>query len=328
MMMGIGTPSNHRHPDRIGLSLQVPRINARVGKPLHKKLAPAELVLCWGVSGLSSEGISMTSTGILTEDAITIVADEGRRFNWGATIVGAIGATATMAFLLALGAGVGLSFLSVPSTARSATVFLSLGAIYFFAVQAFGFAVGGYLAGRLIGPAAESTKEEEFRAAVHGFTVWALSVVASLLIAGASSTIAGAGLAAGAASGPASDNSDYFTDLLFRPAPATPQVAADKAEAGRILAMARSSDDSDTARLVQLISKDTGLSQDTARARVQVVEASQRLMADNARKAAAIISLWSAFALLFGAVVAVAAAISARWMDDRISFSMAPRLKR
>jgi hypothetical protein len=29
--------------------------------------------------------------------------------------------------------------------------------------------------------------------------------------------------------------------------------------------------------------------------------------------------------LLFGAIVAVASAISARWMDDRITFSLAPR---
>ena len=42
-------------------------------------------------------------------------------------------------------------------------------------------------------------------------------------------------------------------------------------------------------------------------------------------EAASIVSLWTAFALLFGAVVAVAAAISSRWMDDKISFSLAPR---
>jgi hypothetical protein len=35
--------------------------------------------------------------------------------------------------------------------------------------------------------------------------------------------------------------------------------------------------------------------------------------------------LWIALALLFGAVVAVAAAISARWEDDKINFSMARR---
>ena len=270
----------------------------------------------------------MTSTAVLTKDATTVVAEETSRFNWGVTIVGAVGATATMVFLMALGAGVGLSFLSLPPTAKSATVFLTLGAVYFFAVQAFGFGVGGYLAGRLIGPAAENTKEEEFRAAAHGFAVWSLAVVASLLISGASSTIASAGLAAGATNRPAAaDDAGYFTDLLFRPAAPTPQVLADKAEAGRILAVP-SGDGSDSRPLDPTGSKDTGLSQDAARDRVNTVQARQRMIADNARKAAAIISLWSAFALLFGAVVAVAAAISARWMDDRISFSMAPRLKR
>jgi hypothetical protein len=39
--------------------------------------------------------------------------------------------------------------------------------------------------------------------------------------------------------------------------------------------------------------------------------------AETARKAAAAISLWTALALLFGAVVAVFAAVSARWEDDR-----------
>jgi hypothetical protein len=40
---------------------------------------------------------------------------------------------------------------------------------------------------------------------------------------------------------------------------------------------------------------------------------------------ASIVTLWTAFALLFGAIVAVATAISARWMDDKVSFSFAPR---
>ena len=43
------------------------------------------------------------------------------------------------------------------------------------------------------------------------------------------------------------------------------------------------------------------------------------------RKAAGYASLWTAFALLFGAVLAVAAAISARWEDDKIHFSWARR---
>ncbi len=39
--------------------------------------------------------------------------------------------------------------------------------------------------------------------------------------------------------------------------------------------------------------------------------------AETARKTAAYASLWTAFALLFGAIIAVAASISARWEDDK-----------
>ena len=41
----------------------------------------------------------MTSTAILTEDATTIVAEEGSRFSWGVAIAGAIAATATTFFV-------------------------------------------------------------------------------------------------------------------------------------------------------------------------------------------------------------------------------------
>jgi hypothetical protein len=47
--------------------------------------------------------------------------------------------------------------------------------------------------------------------------------------------------------------------------------------------------------------------------------------ADAARKAASAATIWTGLALLFGAVLAIASAIAARWMDDRISYSMARR---
>lgn len=48
-------------------------------------------------------------------------------------------------------------------------------------------------------------------------------------------------------------------------------------------------------------------------------------VAKSARKVASFISIWTALALLFGAVVSVAAAISARWEDDRITFGWTRR---
>jgi hypothetical protein len=272
-----------------------------------------------------SGGFVMTSTAILTEDATTIVAEEGSRFSWGVAIAGAIAATATTFFLLTLGSGVGLALAS-PAHAKSAGTFLTLGAIYFFASQAFGFAVGGYLVGRLIGPEAENSAEEEFRAAAHGFVMWALAVVAGLLLLGFASTVTGSAAVSAMSTRSESNLSSYWVDTMFRPVPNTAQVTADKAEAGRILAAdGVMTNDADTARLARLVSEDAGISMSSAMQRVADSEVQMRKAADDARKAAAMVALWTAFALLFGAIVAVASAISARWMDDRISFSLAPR---
>lgn len=269
----------------------------------------------------------MTSTAVLTEDATTIVADDRSRFSWGIAIAGAVAATATSFFLITLGAGVGLALTNPAGTAGTST-FLTLGAIWFFASQAFGFAVGGYLVGRLIGPEAENSQEEEFRAAAHGFSMWAIAVVASLLLAAASSTLAASAIAGGTASrGDAAAGQSYWVDDMFRPAPYSAPLAADKAEAARILAMNGTAplSASDEARIAHLIAQDAGISMQAGLNRVLATQADMRTAADKARKAASILALWTAFALLFGAIVSVAAAISARWMDDRITFSLAPR---
>ena len=267
----------------------------------------------------------MNTTTVLNEDTAVVVAVE-RHFNWGAAIAGAIAATATGFFLLTLGSGVGLAI----ATPGHGATFLTLGAIYFFAAQAFGFTVGGYLVGRLIGPEEEeSSKEEEFRAAAHGFVMWALAIVASLVLVGLSSVVTGATLYAGAANHATSTPAGYWEDALFRSASNSPLVLADKAEAGRILAMdiprADGTNDADTTAIARLVAADDNISMSAAMAKVTDIELRMQQDADAARKAASIVALWTAFALLFGAIVSVAAAISARWMDDRITFSLAPR---
>ena len=60
--------------------------------------------------------------------------------------------------------GFGLTLMS----RNPSTTFVTLGAIYVLAAQAFGFAAGGHVTGRLIGPAIETKKEEEMRAGAHG----------------------------------------------------------------------------------------------------------------------------------------------------------------
>jgi hypothetical protein len=230
-----------------------------------------------------------------------------------------------------LGSGFGL--LLVSPRLHDVPVFLTAGAIYFFVAQAFGFAVGGHLAGRLLGPILESHAQEEFRAAAHGFAAWAVTVIATLLlIAFAGMAVASnAGMSAsalyGASQTKASDvtPTGYLVDVLFRPG--APGSDAARAEAGRILdsGLARGEDvaPADRERLATLVSRQAGLSHDAAMARIHNVEADvqakTRRAADIARKTASFASLWIAFSLLFGAVVATAAAVMARNEDDRRS---------
>ena len=79
------------------------------------------------------------------------------------------------------------------------------------------------------------------------------------------------------------------------------------------------------AELTRLAALDGGLSYAEATDRVNLVEGRMHAELDTARKAAGYGALWIAFALLFGAVVAVAAAISAGWEDDKLSFGFARR---
>ena len=351
----------------------------------------------------------MPMTTVVEDSGATIVseAEEPRRFSWSAAFAGAFVAAGVSFLLLTLGSGVGLSLVSVRhATQGGTTTFLTLGAIYFLAAQAFGFAVGGHIVGRLIGPAIETRREEDFRAGAHGLVSWAIAVVATATVVALSVLVAGSQTANGAMNGalastvPASTRggdatqplaTSYWVDKLFRPAtvqaaalswrqyaqndtgaatdmppstdsstitpsdtqtpppvpaaernpvflgggpttaPVTPvtstplpaatrPLGADKAEAGRILSVGMANGErlsgDDRLQLATLVANDTGLSLAAAERRVDDV--AQRIHDDEvAASAAATVSLWTAFALLFGAVVAVVAAISARWEDDK-----------
>ncbi|MEJ0043532.1 MAG: hypothetical protein WDM81_15515 [Rhizomicrobium sp.] len=348
----------------------------------------------------------------IVDEGTTIVGEAPRRFSWSAAFAGAFVAAGVTFLLVTLGSGVGLSLVTARhATAGGTTTFLTLGAVYFLAAQAFGFAAGGHIVGRLIGPAIETSREEDFRAGAHGLVAWSIAVVATAAVVALSALVAGTATTASAVNGalatvtanatrsdaaqPAATS--YWVDRLFRPAtvqsaslsgrqyaqadtgtttdmPATGEAAtlspsdtqttpdatpirndgnpvflgggpasapvtlvtaaplptmrplgADKAEAGRILTIGLAEGESlsgeDRMRLAVLVAGDTGLT--TAAAERRVDDVTRRIhdgevaAAEAARKTAAAASLWTAFALLFGAVVAVFAAVSARWEDDR-----------
>ena len=280
----------------------------------------------------------MTDTLVVAEQG---EENTGYRFSWGLAIAGGVAATAVTFFLLTLGSGFGLLLVNpVSHTGPTAPTFLTGGAIYFFAAQAFGFAVGGHLAGRLLGPLVESRIQEDFRAAAHGLIAWAVTVLATLFVialAGLSAANTGATTAAlyGAAAAKTADATPtaYLVDVLFRPEQSTAEIAAAnaaananaRAEATRILeaGLTRGEhlEDADHARLVSLVAAQAGITPDKAISRVDTmqseIQARTAHVLDVARKIASYTSLWIAASLLFGALVAMFAAILARLEDDR-----------
>jgi hypothetical protein len=211
--------------------------------------------------------------------------------------------------------------------------------------QTMGFAAGGYLAGRLRSPAYDGViGETTFRDAAEGMVVWAIGVVAVAALAGALGFFAAgatAHVAAGMSSAPRSEPSttastsgptEYFVDLLFRPAPAAATAGGQRpesdtvgiapagaqsalsnearAEVNRILVRSVAQgrlDDNDRAYLAQVVATRTGLSPDEAQRRVAEVESKARDAADTAAKAGAYLSFWTFMALLFGGTAATLA---------------------
>lgn len=180
----------------------------------------------------------MTDTAIIgrnIEVLQTSVGEGTSPFSWGAAVAGAIAATAVTFILLSLGSGIGFVTASPYSAGPSAKTLTALGAIWIVLSQAWGYAVGGYLAGRLRSRGSSfATDETNFRDGAHGFVAWALGVVLTVMMValgaafGASLTAhvgatlgAGAAAGTGAAAGGAAQNPQnaYYVDSLFRTAP-------------------------------------------------------------------------------------------------------------
>jgi hypothetical protein len=138
---------------------------------------------------------------------------------------------------------------------------------------------------------------------------------------------------------------DYFVDLMFRPAPgaatpscqrqnsdtvgvapvgAQPALSSEtRAEINRILVRSVGQgriDDNDRAYLAQVVAARTGLSPDEAQRRVAEVESKAREnakeAADKVAKAGAYLSFWTFMSLLFGGMAATLAGILGGTLRD------------
>lgn len=159
--------------------------------------------------------------------------------SFAAIFAGALAASAMTFLLISLGSGIGFLGASPYSSGPSAKTLTILGAVWIILAQTWGYAVGGYLAGRLRTRTPGISKDEtDFRDGAHGFAAWALGVVMTVtmlalgaafgtgLTAHVGATLgAGAAAGTGAAAGGASQGQGgsgpaaYYVDTMFRTAP-------------------------------------------------------------------------------------------------------------
>ena len=99
---------------------------------------------------MSTATLTARSDAMLNGQELASPESGASAVSWGATIAGAVVASALSLALLMLGAGIGLVSVSPWSNDNvSVTTFGILAAAWFIAVQLFASGVGGYLVGRL-----------------------------------------------------------------------------------------------------------------------------------------------------------------------------------
>ena len=253
--------------------------------------------------------------------------------SWAAVAAGAIAAAALTLVLLAFGAGLGFSVVSPwGNSGVSASTFQIETGLYLIVVAMLASTIGGYIAGRLrtkwVGV---HTHEAFFRDTAHGFLAWGLAtVLGAAILTAAASDIAGrasSGLAPAAAGsgGPV----DYYVDALLRSnplaGPGTADLETARREIARILTAGLRDGDvraTDRPYVVQVVAARTGLSQADADKRVSDVINQAKTDLDNARKAAAKLSLWLTASLLIGAFSASLAATEGGYVRDNWNSSL------
>lgn len=233
--------------------------------------------------------------------------------SWSAVIAGACTIAALYLILLSLGAGLGLSSISVWSNVgASATTIGTATIVWLIFAEIVSSSMGGYLAGRLrIKWTVIHGDEVYFRDTAHGFLSWSVALVITAAFLGSAATaMIGSSSTTGKTETTTSQNADaYFVDSLLRTDGTKPQTndASVHSEVATILASALKHGGlsaEDKAYLDQLVSARTGLDPAAADARVSNVYANALAATEEARKALAHTLLWAFIALLIGAFCA------------------------
>lgn len=246
--------------------------------------------------------------------------------SWGAILAGGVAAAALTLILLAFGSGVGFSSISPWSTTAASTPFHIAAGLYFIVTAMIASSVGGYLAGRLRTRwTAVHVREVFFRDTAHGFLAWGFATLLSAaVLAGAAGALVGAAAGVTHVAGQSPGLLDGYVDSLVRADPSAgnslAESSAARAEAGRIFAVAFQNGGEfqtlDRTYLAQLVAASAGITLAQAEERVSVTIERAKTAVNQARKAAAQLSLWLSASLLVGAFAASLAAIEGGGLRD------------
>ena len=277
------------------------------------------------------------------------VADMQSYVDWPAIIGGIVLASALSVVMIAFGSAIGLTFVSVSSSAKGVAIGAGIGAaLWFIWVQVSSFMAGAYLTGRMRKRAHDSTEHEvEIRDGSHGLLVWGGSVVLGTVLAfsGASSLVNSAGsiaktateAASNAANGAAANPMQYYTDVLLRAPSGTAATPPRSDKAGiateintllaRSAVSALSADDK--AYLAQVVSQQTGVPADVATTRVDQamanidkVKAETAKAADTTRRVGVLAAFLLAASMLVSAAAAYwAATLGGGHQDEAVVFT-------
>ena len=285
-------------------------------------------------------------------DIVALAAPETRaaresHVDWPAIFAGIVLAVALGLVMLTFGSAIGLSLVNFSAGPDVSPVWIAIAAgTWLLWVEVSCAMAGGYLTGRMRRRLFDATEHEsDVRDGAHGLLVWAGATIVAVLVTlsglGAAASTAGSAAAAitQAAGGEAADvASDYFADMLMRPAAGTAgagnplppagigtavNIADARGEAARILtqsALAGAVSDADKAYLGQIVAGAAGLNEADAKARVDQVLASvdeARQKAAAAAETARKMSVLAAFLTAASFLVAAAGAYWAASMGGR-----------
>jgi hypothetical protein len=277
----------------------------------------------------------------MSKPSPSLIGDTEHAVCWGAIIAGAFAAAGMTIILGTLGTATGLAMVTPWSdSGMSATTFKIATGGYLVLTAIISSVLGGYLAGRLRSKWIEAPRQEVlFRDTAHGLVAWAFATIALVAVLGMgtgsliSSGVSGLfhGASQGASTAAVTAPTDYYVDMLLRPAPMNPGAtttntssqsdpAAVRREVSSIFTRSFGTganlSPTDRSYLVQVVAQRSGMNEADADKRVADITAQTKTYLDNARKYSIAFALWVTVALFAGAFAAAAGAIEGGQLRD------------